>query len=217
MPYEQQNSHTDVITPGNGVCWANWSQWRHNGHGSVSNRQPHDCLLNRLFRRRSEKTLKLRVTGLWAGNSSGTSEFPARMTSNAENVSIWWRHIECYEMYLDILIRAVMMVRTEIIDHILPYDVEFRVRVKNNIPHKAMYLIKDIFINQVKHFCKMNPCFHRNQSWIDIDVQRSYRWANARKTYIWVSYIYLYLCFKTGLIKLAILVLNVMKWPVSNC
>ena len=26
--------------------------WRHNDHDSVSNHQPHDCLLNRLFRRR---------------------------------------------------------------------------------------------------------------------------------------------------------------------
>ena len=24
--------------------------------------------------------------------ASGTSEFPAQMTSNAENDSIWWRH-----------------------------------------------------------------------------------------------------------------------------
>ena len=29
--------------------------WRHNGHDSVSNHQPHGCLLNRLFRRRSRK------------------------------------------------------------------------------------------------------------------------------------------------------------------
>ena len=27
-------------------------QWRHNGHGSVSNHQTRYCLLNRLFRRR---------------------------------------------------------------------------------------------------------------------------------------------------------------------
>ena len=27
--------------------------WRHKGHDGVSNHQPHDCLLNRLFRRRS--------------------------------------------------------------------------------------------------------------------------------------------------------------------
>ena len=52
--------------------------WRHNGRGSVSNHQPHDYLLNRLFRRRSKKTSKLRVTGLCAGNSPGTGEFPAQ-------------------------------------------------------------------------------------------------------------------------------------------
>ena len=66
--------------------------WRHNERDGVSNHQPHDCLLNRLFGRRSKKTSKLRVTGLCAGNSPGTGEFPAQMASNAENVSIWWRH-----------------------------------------------------------------------------------------------------------------------------
>ena len=67
-------------------------QWRHNEHDSVSNHQPHVCLLNRLFGRRSKKTSKLRVTGLCVGNSPGAGEFPAQMASNAENVSIWWRH-----------------------------------------------------------------------------------------------------------------------------
>ena len=67
-------------------------QWRHNGRDGVSNQQPHDCLLNRLFRRRLKKTSKLRVTGLCAGNSPGTGEFPTQMASYAENVSIWWRH-----------------------------------------------------------------------------------------------------------------------------
>ena len=67
-------------------------QWRHNGYDSVSNHQPHDCFLNRLFGRRSKKTSKLRVTGLCAGISPGTGEFPKEMASNAENVSIWWRH-----------------------------------------------------------------------------------------------------------------------------
>ena len=38
----------------------------------VSNRQPHECLLNCLFRHRS----KLRVTGLCEGNSPVTGEFP---------------------------------------------------------------------------------------------------------------------------------------------
>ena len=67
-------------------------QWRHNGHDSVSNHQPRHCLLYRLFERGSKKTSKLRVTGLCEGNSPGTGEFPAQMASNAENVSIWWRH-----------------------------------------------------------------------------------------------------------------------------
>ena len=62
--------------------------WRHNGRDSVSNHQPYDCLLNRLFRRRSKKTSQLRVTGPCVGNSPGTGEFPAQMASNAENVSI---------------------------------------------------------------------------------------------------------------------------------
>ena len=66
--------------------------WRHNGRDGVSNHQPHDCLLNRLFRRRSKQKSRLRVTGLCAGNSPGTGEFPAQRASNAENVSIWWRH-----------------------------------------------------------------------------------------------------------------------------
>ena len=50
--------------------------WRHNEHDSVSNHQPRGCLLNRLFRRRSKKTLKLRVTGLCVGNSPGPVNSP---------------------------------------------------------------------------------------------------------------------------------------------
>ena len=69
-------------------------RWRRNGHGGVSNHQPHHCLLNRLFGCRSKKTSKVRVTGLCVGNSPGTGEFPSQMASNAENVSIWWRHHE---------------------------------------------------------------------------------------------------------------------------
>ena len=66
--------------------------WRHIGRSGVLNHQPDDCLLNRSFRCRSKKISKLRVTGLCAGNSPGTGEFPAQRVSNAESVSIWWRH-----------------------------------------------------------------------------------------------------------------------------
>ena len=56
--------------------------WRHNGRDGVSNHRPHHCLLHRLFGRRSKKTSKLRVTGLCAGNSPVTREFPTQMASN---------------------------------------------------------------------------------------------------------------------------------------
>ena len=67
-------------------------QWCHNERDSISNHQPHDCLFNCLFRYRSKKTSKLLATGLCAGNSPVTGEFPAQRASYAENVSIWWRH-----------------------------------------------------------------------------------------------------------------------------
>ena len=70
--------------------WSLW--WRHNERDCVSNHQRFDCLLSRLFRPRSKKTSKLRVTGLCEGNSPVIGEFPAQRASNAENVSIWWRH-----------------------------------------------------------------------------------------------------------------------------
>ena len=50
--------------------------WRHIDHDGVSNHQPHGCLLNRLFGRRSKKTSKLRVTSLCAGNSLGPVNSP---------------------------------------------------------------------------------------------------------------------------------------------
>ena len=51
-------------------------RWRHNDQDGVSNHQPHGCLLNRLFRCRSNKTSKLRVTGLCVGNSPGPVNSP---------------------------------------------------------------------------------------------------------------------------------------------
>ena len=74
------------------ASWLAPLQRRHNGCDGVSNHQPHDCLFNRLFRRISKKTSKLRFTGLCEGNSPVTGEFPTQRASNAENASIWWRH-----------------------------------------------------------------------------------------------------------------------------
>ena len=61
-----------------------------------------------LFRCRSKKISKLCVTGLCAGNSPVTGEFPAQMASNAENASIWWRHhaivpVLCNHLFLSLI------------------------------------------------------------------------------------------------------------------
>ena len=56
-------------------------QWSHNGCDGVSNHQHRQCLLNRLFRRRSKKTPKLRVTGLYR-----SGEFPAQVASNTKKI-----------------------------------------------------------------------------------------------------------------------------------
>ena len=67
------------------TCFWPTLQWRVNEHDGVSNhRHLDDGLLHRLFRCRSKKTCKLRVTGFCEGNSSMTGEFPAQRASNAE-------------------------------------------------------------------------------------------------------------------------------------
>ena len=74
--------------------------WHDNEPDGVSNHQPHDCLLNRLFRRKPKK--QFRVTGLCEGNTPVTGEFPAQKASNAENASIWWRdHADIEDEYLN--------------------------------------------------------------------------------------------------------------------
>ena len=91
-----QSHQTDIFSPkhmtqccrNSRICWnpmriwglclhRQWAlSWRHNGRDSVSNHQPQGCLLNRLLRRRSKKTSKLRVTGLCVGNSPGPVNSP---------------------------------------------------------------------------------------------------------------------------------------------
>ena len=69
-------------------------QWRANERDDVSNHRCFECLPDRLFRRRSKNTSKLRATGLWVGNAPVNS--PTQRDSNAENVPIWWRHHETW-------------------------------------------------------------------------------------------------------------------------
>ena len=82
----QPSSAKPFLEPVLTCCWLDLEEqtsgekmtlhWRHNERDCVSNHQPRDCLLNRLFRRKTKKISKLRVTGLCEGNSPLTGEFP---------------------------------------------------------------------------------------------------------------------------------------------
>ena len=53
-------------------------QWCHDERDGLSNHRRLDCLLKHLFGRKSKKTWKLRVTGLYEGESPVTGEVPAQ-------------------------------------------------------------------------------------------------------------------------------------------
>ena len=66
-----------------------WARWRLKSPASRF------CLLNRLFRHRSKKTSKLRVTGLFVGKSPVKGEFPhkGRVTRKMfpfDDVTVFW-------------------------------------------------------------------------------------------------------------------------------
>ena len=81
-------------------------RWRHNDHAGVSNHQPHGCLLNRLFRCKSKKTSKLRVTGLCAGKFTGDrwiSRTNGQLRGKCFHLmtSSWWTHqLETFPTFL---------------------------------------------------------------------------------------------------------------------
>ena len=69
-------------------------RWRHNGRDSVSNHQPYDCLLNRLFRRRSKKNQSSAsmafVRGIHRGPVNSPHKWPiVRKMFPFDDVIVW--------------------------------------------------------------------------------------------------------------------------------
>ena len=106
----------------------------------LSNHQPHDCLLNRLFKRRSKNTSKLRITGLWVGNSPVTGEFLAQMASNAENVSILWRHHGKRSVLVEWVMSSSVEFLVAGLDRYLAYLSEMNECQSSSANHKSMTL-----------------------------------------------------------------------------
>ena len=68
-------------------------QWRYNERDGVSNHQRLHCLLNRLFMLRSKHQSSASLAFV-RGIPPVTGGFPSQRASDAENVSIGWRHYE---------------------------------------------------------------------------------------------------------------------------
>ena len=157
------------VIPGNGLLlsckkkrvtyntirpWWLTLHWRHNGHDGVSNHQPHDSLLNCLFRSRLKQTSKLCVIGLCAGNSPVTGEFTAQKASNAENGSVWWRHHDFRKWCIDtIKISSVRMV----ICCILPYSTLISTLTKKIILNPILFAVA--YLVPTSSFEALYNCF----------------------------------------------------------
>ena len=147
-------------------------QWRHNDRNGVSNHHRLHWLLKDLFGRKSKKTSKLRITGLCAGKSPVTDEFPAQKASDAENVSIWWRHHE----HGLILILAWISTRmaSKVWDEITypsqtstVHTVDVWEWMSNFIPH----FIIDVIIHPCRTFvCSLSVSLHVNPLVCDVVV-----------------------------------------------
>ena len=153
----------DIVLLCYALFWP-WSlQWRHNGRGCVSNHQPRDCLLKRLFRLRSKKTSKLHVTGLYAGNSPVPVNSPHK-----------WPVTRKIFPFDDVIMHQLKMIHGFYSPNrtcmIMPVTQPWRIRVKstlypttastNNMYHlmaNRLVLIyrriKMVFINESCHFC----------------------------------------------------------------
>ena len=74
---------------------------RSHEHHAISDHKPPKCLFDSLCRLTSKKHHRSTLLALCEGNPSATSGFPSQCMSNAESVSILWRHY-VVQMYLKI-------------------------------------------------------------------------------------------------------------------
>ena len=107
-------------------------QRRHNVHEGVSNHPSHHCLLKRLFRWRSKKTSKLRVTSFVRGIHRWPMNCRTK-ASNAENCSIWWSHH---------------------VDH------DIRLSRSELISEHFHHILSDLFSERTVHLVHGVPLFH---------------------------------------------------------
>ena len=147
------------------MCWLHPSlHWRHHWHDSVSNYQPYDCLLNRLFRRRSKKISKLCVTGLCAGNSPVNDEFPTqgpatrRMCSFDDVIMVMKDAIELLKWFVS---ANMLMTIFESLEHTgLNFNINWVWLSDVMWRHRTWSTLVEVIA-----WCLTTPGFDRNQCW----------------------------------------------------
>ena len=131
-------------------------QWRHNERDGVSNHLRFYCFLNRLFRRRSKKTPKLRVTGLYEGNSpvNSTNKGPVTRKMFPFDDVIGDLHSDRVLAYMNTTRRQLNYII--FLGQLMIHDA---LRPRQDGCHFADNIFKCIFVNETFEF---QIKFHRN-------------------------------------------------------
>ena len=164
---------TDMACP---KGYANVITWRHNGHDGASNHQPHDCLP--IIQAQIKESIKATCHWPLWGDSPVAGEFPSTKASNAESVSIWWRH----HGFCSVLFRCGYVITFAWIPVIFsPFT---WLRCRDNCPNDIEVTLVDMgklaSIKSQKH--KRKPC-----SWF---------MRNTVSTLISIKIIWVYLCYQ---------------------
>ena len=109
------------------IVWSHYNDVIMSDMTSQNTSQPHDCLLNRLFRRRSKKTSRLRVTGLCMGIHQWPVNSPhkwpvTRKMSPSDDVIIFGEilHSICLHLAVTIYTLGIIGTNSSIVFHWIP-------------------------------------------------------------------------------------------------
>ena len=137
-----------------------------------------------------QRKSKLRVTGLCEGNSPVTGEFPAQKASNAENISIWWRHHDDVLHFLSLTITACDMADQYPTSYkfvAVPYSPDWCISLKcKGIWHAAVYYSESfpgkILIQSTLSILRSITWYFMGHKYVICGVGNFHRPANPRPT-----------------------------------
>ena len=130
-------------------------QWRHNERDGASNHHPHDCLPNRLFRHRSKKTSKLRITGLWWGIHRWPVNSPHKGPAKRIFIFIFDDVIMMYQVWWEFILLNSLWPNDTIWEHrsgttLVRVMVYYLTKFIHNALIKWTYLQPDICVSRLK-------------------------------------------------------------------